>query len=213
MSISNYAELQTAVNTWLHRSNLSGMAADFIQIGESKLNDELSLSGMEETVTLTASTSSRFLALPAGFNKPIALSIVIDGYSYELIPISDSQMASSVIASKYRPRYYSLGSQISFECVPDQAYSLSMKYVKSLDIATDLTNFLLTSRPHCYLYAAMEAASIYTGSDDAVTKYSNLLAQVMQQAMNKDHARKSIAVLGVDASLIRGNFGNVITGE
>ena len=43
MAISTYAELQTAVTDWMARSDLSGNAADFITLGEARLNRKLPL--------------------------------------------------------------------------------------------------------------------------------------------------------------------------
>ena len=64
MSISNYAELQTAVSDWLHRNDLSGRAADFIQHGEAWLNRKLRTVDMEERASVVMGTTDRFDTLP-----------------------------------------------------------------------------------------------------------------------------------------------------
>ena len=71
MSISNYAELQTAVANYLHRSDLTTLIPDFISIAESKLNRVLRLRSMENVTTGTVASS---IALPTGFIEMISLT-------------------------------------------------------------------------------------------------------------------------------------------
>src|SRR5688572_30616670 len=65
MSLSNYTNLQAAVKSALHRSDLDTSIIDFITLAEDKLNKRLRIRAMENRVT--ASVSSEYVALPDGF--------------------------------------------------------------------------------------------------------------------------------------------------
>ena len=82
MAISNYAELQTAIVTWMARDgdgDLTSQAPTFIALGESRLNRDLPLRVMEVDTTLTGATSSRELTLPSDFVEPISLHLTSYG--------------------------------------------------------------------------------------------------------------------------------------
>jgi hypothetical protein len=53
MAISNYSELQTALENWSHRADLTSVLPDFIVLAEAKLNRELRTRQMELETTLT----------------------------------------------------------------------------------------------------------------------------------------------------------------
>src|SRR5512139_980983 len=65
MGISTYTDLLASVATWLHRSDLTAVIPDFVDICESNLNRDLRCSQMETSVALTVTAGSA--ALPADF--------------------------------------------------------------------------------------------------------------------------------------------------
>lgn len=203
MSISTYSELQTAVGTWIHSSAYTALIPDWIQAGEARLNDELNLTGMQAFTTLTASTSSRFVSLPDRFNGPISLYLLESStIRVPLVSLSPENMAGEVnIISSSIPRYYSIGSQIEFDCTPDQAYSLTFNYYKKLAIASDLTNFLLTSNPKAYLYASLVEAWTYLEDDAKVQRYEVLLQAEIDRIGDSDLSNRAVSRLRVDKAL------------
>ena len=65
MAISTYSELKTAISDWMARSDVSGSAADFITLGEARLNRLLevvatmtTLSGVVDSATIDISALS-----------------------------------------------------------------------------------------------------------------------------------------------------------
>jgi hypothetical protein len=51
-------------------TQISGNAADFVTLAESRLNRDLPLRVMQTTTTLTATAGSRSVALPSDFIEP-----------------------------------------------------------------------------------------------------------------------------------------------
>ena len=202
MSIGTYSELQTAVATWLHSTSYTSLIPDWIQAGENRLNDLLSLTPMQAFTTLTASTSSRFLALPDRFNGPISLYLIVSNVRTKLTALGPENMAARVnIISSTQPRFYSIGDQIEFDSTPDQAYSLTFNYYKKLALATDLTNFLLTSNYKAYLYAALVEAYTYKEDDAKVARYEALLQGEVDRLSEADTANRAVNNLRTDIAL------------
>src|SRR5688572_28760096 len=90
MANSTYDELQTAIERWAARegdTQVSGNAADFVTLGESRLNRALPLRVNHVNTTLTGITSSRALALPSDFVEPVALFLTTFGVQTKLKPL------------------------------------------------------------------------------------------------------------------------------
>ena len=209
MSISTYAELQTAVASWTHRAGLTSFVADFIQQGESLLNRKLRTVDMENAATLTASTLTRFLALPTGFVE--MESLWRDDPREEIIYLPPSQMASAIVTSSNLPKYFTIGSHIEFDRIPDSAYSLECRYFKRYNLASDLTNTLLTNHPEIYLHAALASASVYTASPMLATFRGLVEDEIIE--LNRSEARKrgnGLAILRTE--LITDSF-DIIRGD
>jgi len=214
MSVGTYTELKAAVADWLHSTSYTANIPDWITAGEARLNDALSLTGMQAFTTLTASTSSRFLSLPSRYNGPISLYLLVSStVRVKLTPRNAENMAALVnIVSPTQPRYYSIGSQIEFDCTPDQAYSLTFGYYKKLDIASDSTNFLLTSNYKAYLYAALIEAWTYREDDAKVQRYEALLERELDRITENDNMNRSVNRLVMDSGLSGPARSNIFLG-
>src|SRR5688572_15375416 len=161
MSFTSYTELQSAIRSALHRSDLSSSIPDFITLAEDKLNKRLRLRAMENRVT--ASISSEYTALPDGF-------LSMRNFQLNTSPRQRLEYATpEVLDARYpnssttgRPRFYTLvGGEIQLAPVPDATYTAEMDFYEKFDIASDSTNWLLTNAPRCYYYGALMEASAF----------------------------------------------------
>ena len=75
MAITTYAELQAAAAAWLIRGDLTARIKEFIALAEARLNRVVRKRQAEVDYPLTATTSSRTIALPATFSEPLNLWI------------------------------------------------------------------------------------------------------------------------------------------
>ena len=71
MSITTYAELQTAVGDFLNRSDLTATIPTFIDLCEAQLQRDIRHWKMEQRATSTAAGQS--VALPVDFLEPIRI--------------------------------------------------------------------------------------------------------------------------------------------
>lgn len=172
MALSTYAQLQTSVADWLHRSDLAGIIPDLITIAELRMNSDVTARDMETTVNLTTVAGTKTLAMPTDVVETRRLIIsstdpkrVLDYISPEKLVINYPYSTQSM------PEVYAvMGSNFEFGPTPDAAYTLEYTYRQRIPplSASNTTNWLLTKWPHAYLYATLCAAAPYLGQDQRV---------------------------------------------
>lgn len=207
MSISTYTELKTAVEAWTHRSNLTSMIADFVSMGEAYLNRVINTPDMEETATITTSTSDRFASLPTRCKQVKSLS----NTNGELVrpALAGYVQAESIGASSGMPRFYAVTDRIEFDRISDQAYSFECIYTKKLDIEADTTNWLLTDYPDVYLYASLMYAAPYIKDDARVSLIKGMLDEAISAVNSQPKTRPT---LRVDEALVSDGVFDITRG-
>lgn len=175
-TITTYATLVTAVTEYLARDQDATLVAripTFIQLTEAKLNRELFVRQMEQrssTAADTSSTEPEFISLPTDFQsmRRIRLSGVSGKPCLEFK--SGTQMDEfrfSAANASGQPKYFTIsGDEIELAPTPDDDYTIEMAYRKNIpDLATNLTNWLLTLAPDVYLYGALLESAPYIKED------------------------------------------------
>src|SRR5215216_2210902 len=201
MSITTYAELQTAVQTWLDRSDLSAQAADFITLAESRLNRILPLRAMWTDATLTGATSSRALALPADFVEPVALFLTTFGVRTRLTPLVAG--AFEYGTTNGVPSGWCInGTNIELDVPCDQAHTFSLRYRKSFALSGAVTtNWLLANHPDVYLFASLVEAAFFIENPDFMAGVQGRLDLAISEVTVKEGRSVSVAVLQVEPAL------------
>lgn len=201
MAITTYAELVTSVQSWLHRSDLATQAVDFITLGEAHLNRNLRCPDMEATATVTTSISDRYSALPARFNEAVSLDYLGEPLRhYEAADVARASMVNSAGL----PTAFAVTSQIEFDRISDQAYSMTLSFVQRLDIASDVTNWLLTRHPDAYLFSAMAEAAPFIMDDDRVVLWTAKRDAAVMAAAGAEQARRPRVLRTSISGILRG---------
>lgn len=188
MAITTYAELQTAVSSWLDRSDLASKLPDFITLAENGL--DRTLRARQLIVRATADLNEPYENLPTDFAQEIRLYISNVTPTVEL-----KYMSPNALIQEYRnteggtPRAYSiLGSQLQFAPVPDVSGGLVMeltyyKKVSSIGLSvTNTTNVILDSHPDVYLYSVLSEAASFLMDDKATQRFVSLREAAVQRA-------------------------------
>ena len=189
MALNNYSNLKASIISWSHRDDVTTLIDDFILIAEEAMfahpDFPLQLRQMEARATASASTSSRFLALPDRFINMRRLKINAAGGDCDVVFLTPEQMPLS--GTSGQPRFFSVTSQIEFDRQPDSAYTVEMQYFAAplpLD-ATNSTNDVLTNHPTVYLYGALWALSGWAGDMEKEAMYLNKFTMAIRGA-NKE---------------------------
>ena len=190
MSLDTYANLQAALISALHRSGLSTNVPDFITLAEDKLNKRLRLRAQENRAT--ASVNSEYVALPTGY---LALRNIQLNTSprtrleYASPEWLDVRYANSSASGP--PKFYTfVGGEIQLAPIPDTTYTMEIDYYKKWDIATDLTNWLLTNAPRCYYYGALMEAAGFLVNDKRIPVWGTMLETAIKEVEMADDKDK-----------------------
>lgn len=186
MSISTYAELQTALATYTHRDDTTLRLPEFIQMGEADLNARIRTNDQEDTDSQNMSTSANTLALPSGYLEATRLEYTSD---LSEIPFVASPLLVANVYSGQPKKYTIRDANMVFDMTPDSAYAVKLYYRKKYDIATDSTNWLLTNYPNLYLYSAMVHALIYEMNDSRAQMFRGYLDSEITM-VNRSEAKK-----------------------
>ena len=200
MAVTTYAELVTALDGstgYLHRSDLTAKIPDFIRLCESDLASDLRLLLAETETTLTATVSSRMMAVPTRFGTPLALWCTTYSPRAELafrdtldIPVTESNGPSS---------YYTVdGAYIATENPADSAYTYTLRYLPKWDIATTSTNTVLTNWPGVYIFGTLLKSIAYTLDLGQQQYWKMEYEKSVQKAMRDTLKTKGKAALRCD---------------
>jgi hypothetical protein len=213
MSLTNYSDLQTSVAGWLHRADLTAIIPDLVTLGEATINRKLRLLQMENVASLTTSITDRFATLPTGFMEAIDLSLYLDDYPQTLTQVPLSKINGNSLTDQAQPRFYAISSNIVFDVISDEVYTLSLRYLKKLDLATDTTNYVMTTYPDIYLYATLMAAEPYMKNDKRLGIWAGLLKDALEAANRLDGRSRGKSMLTIESGMRTSYRDNIITGE
>jgi len=176
LAISTYADLKTAVQNWLNRSNLTDRIPEFIALAETRIHygskekpfesEPLRIRAMETSQYTTI--SAQRVELPTGFLQ--ARRFFLSGTPVrKLDMVSTDQFWDTWVSSQggTPKEFCTEGEEFVFGPTPDAEYTAQLLYYKkfdSLSAGTD-TNWLLTNASGAYLYGALIEAHSFTRND------------------------------------------------
>lgn len=189
MAISTYTELQTALENWLHRADLSSRIPEFISLAEARFyqgSDPIRIIGMHERVTGT--TSGGALPLPSDFLETIRLVVTSSGKYYSLEYMAPD-LFSQFEDINGIPRFYTLLAG-EIKTAPNSNVDYILDYYKRLPaLSTTSTNTILTNYPNLYLYGALLEASPYIGNNKEISLWATAYADAVK-GINKSEQKK-----------------------
>ncbi len=185
MSITTYAELQTAITNWTHRDGLSSYAPDFITLGEARLQREIRSRDMEQRATSTLSSTSAYINVPSDLLSVRAVWLTSGGVNRRLQYVTPDvlmAMFTNASASGEPTHYTIIGDEMRFGPVPDSAYTAEIWYYKRLAALSSAVSTLFTNNPDLYLAAAMVEAYTFAVNPDKAAfweaRYQTIKKQV-----------------------------------
>ncbi len=160
MALANFANLKTAIETWMLRDDarLTGSTADLIALAGSRINKRVHLNRFEADAPLTGTVDDRELTLPSDFKAPISLHLTTFGerrYMREYV----TGVSPSMSRSNYSgiPTGWTINNDnIDLNRPCDQAHTFVFRYRQLIVLdASTTTNWLMTNHPEVYLSASL----------------------------------------------------------
>jgi hypothetical protein len=100
------------------------------------------------------------------------------------------------------PRYWTIdGANIALDCIPDTAYSFTLRTYQALGLAAFGTNWLMTNHPDVYLYAVLIEAAAYLRDMDMLMTWKAAYDLAIQDVQNKESRAESLSTLFVDQGM------------
>lgn len=190
MSISSYAELQTAVGNWLHDDALTSIIPDFITLAEKRIERELRC--RENEAALSIVIEGGVGAIPADYVDlkyayidltPLrVLERTTARKIYEQYPNRSTSGIPSMIASD--------NGNFIFGCYPAGDYTLAGTYYKRLTGVATSWNAIATLSPDLYLFASLAEAADYTNDDAQLNKWNAKYQKVLSDINGQEQAEK-----------------------
>lgn len=202
MAITTYSELQTAVTSWMARTDISGNAAEFIALAEARLNRELP--AVETDAALTGTIDSRRIDISAqNCVEPIALFLAETGEDErEIVKQTDGTFPYR--ATSGEPRIWSIdGTNIDFDCPLDAAYPFRFRFRQKFALSDSApTNWLLTNHPDVYLAAVLTWGGLFIQGTQFAATFAGMLEGGIPSVRSIITQSKR-GTLGVDRGLLR----------
>lgn len=159
MSFSTYDGLKDALVTFSKRKDAGPFLDDFIDLAEAEMFanpvENLMLDEMDTRATASASTSERFLAKPDFFLSMRRLKLNLPDGDLRLIYVVPNKL--DIVATAGQPTHFTVTSQIGFDRVPDDTYTVEMQYFRKPTPLSDAntSNTVLADFPGIYLNGSL----------------------------------------------------------
>jgi hypothetical protein len=198
MAITTYAQLQTAIASWLARSDLTATIPDFITLFESAANRRLRVRQMEAVASLTPSSGAA--ALPTDYLAWRRLTWT-GANRVELAYVAPSYLqAAYPSASADTPRIFTIeGATLRIRPVDDTA--LELLYYQKIPALADgsPTNWLIATHPDLYLFGALAEAQMFAVDPEKAALWKGRRDELIEEISalsNKTRGAGVIRVMG-----------------
>lgn len=186
MAISTYADLKSAVASWLVRTDLTSDIPDFIQLAERRIEHTIRVPEMETTLSISATTSASVITLSA---STLAIKYIhISGQLGSLLnpPVTPETFEceySDSGASTYPVWWTKEGPNLRIAPVPTASVTLVVRtYRRLASFSADAdTNLLLQRAPGLYLYGALLESAPFLGQDNRVAVWTSYWEDQVQR--------------------------------
>lgn len=208
MAISTYSELKTAIADWMARSDVSGSAADFITLGEARLNRLLEV--VATTATLAGVVDSASISISAlSIVEPQDLYVTDGNTEYFVAPRALGTFTTETISGL--PGLWAIeGTNIKLDRPCDQAYSFRFIYQGRFALSDAApTNEFLTNNPDLYMAASIVWGAVYTKDLQNGAMWKSMLDEFTAE-VRSNIAQKKRSQLTTDPALV--NIGRDFTG-
>jgi hypothetical protein len=201
MALATYNDLLSAISTWMDRNDLSGNAADFVDLAEARLNREID--GPRKTASLSTVAASRFVSTSSiAIDQPVALFLDV-GTGEVVLPQYDdaSTPLDETAREPQRWRYDPSNDRLAFDAPSDAVYPVRFVYDERFALSDSVTtNDLLTKHPDVYLFACLVEAASFTLDATLAASYEFRLGQPLARA-KRYYSNQRKSPLVVDPAL------------
>ena len=186
MSITTYAELQTAIADFLDRDDLTSAIPNFISLAEADINRSMRHWKMETRSQGQQDAGDEYMQLPSDWLETIRLHLTGSGTStLDLLSraaMADKRAGDEDVAGT--PQWYChADGQLQLYPTPDEQTDVELLYYQQVPALSDsnTTNWLLSEAPDVYLYGALLHSAPYLQEDARTTVWAQMYAAAAER--------------------------------
>ena len=191
MSIASYSELQTAVASYLARTDLTSQITDFIRFAELRLRRELRIRQMLKSVTTTTTSGDSTVELPSDFLE-IRDFVVSTNPLQPLTYSSPSAFSRNARTTESgKPLDYTiLASEFQLAPIPDSAYTVKLLYYAAPTFlsSTNTSNAFMANAPDALLYASLIEAEPFLMNDARINTWGAMYDRAISTLTKSDES-------------------------
>jgi hypothetical protein len=191
MSIASYSELQTAVASYLARTDLTSQITDFIRFAELRLRRELRIRQMLKSVTTTTTSGDSTVELPSDFLE-IRDFVVSTNPLQPLTYSSPSAFSRNARTTESgKPLDYTiLANEFQLAPIPDSAYTVKLLYYAAPEFLSDTnsSNAFVANAPDALLYAALLEAEPFLMNDARINTWGTMYDRAISTLTKSDES-------------------------
>lgn len=203
MAITNYTELQSAINNWGERNDSASQLQEFIAVAESRLNRELgSLEASQDIIGTIGSREIDISAYPVDGVTTLYF-VDSDGDETEVTPVAFPNLKR--VGASGQPTKWALREMdtLVFDRQCNAAYSFRMAYDQKIRLSDAApTNWLLTNHSDIYLAACMMWSGAFNEHLPGVANWKALLDEDLM-AVKRELNKAKRTTLSTDPALRR----------
>lgn len=186
--MDTYANMTTALVSWLNRegfSSLTDRTDDLLAIAQRRIERECDLNAMLGVASLTVDAQSE--DKPADLLRVRSMTYSEGTGATEIQPATLNQVL--MYGAQSSPtRYAMVGDKLYFGPSPDQSYTVTLIYYKSMGVLTseNTTNWLTANAPEFLLWAAMLEACLFLKDDARSQVWEGRYNQIKTEVLNAE---------------------------
>ena len=202
MALDTYANLKTAIATWLSRADQTANIPDFITLAHDKLMRTLRTREME-TIDTAMSISAETNTVPTLWLETRNIVITSTAPRYELAFVTPEQLITkNSSAATGIPKYFSVvGGNFQFAPIPDITYTATHIYYATLaQMSADSDhNWILDSHPDLYLYGALLESVSLIQDDPRIALWQQRFDRAFAEVSRNSQLAKSSSGMTIRA--------------
>ncbi|HAW77467.1 MAG TPA: hypothetical protein DCW74_17245 [Alteromonas australica] len=204
MAIATYTDLQTSIENFLARTDLTAQIPDFIQLAEARMSRELETRSQEKRATASTVAGNEYIALPTDLREVREVKLNTSPLTVLAYKSPTGIDEDHPTAGQSKPLSYTIiGDEIRLRPVPDAVYTVEIIYVGEITplSATNATNTILSRHPDAYLSGALVEAYTYLMDESRAQlydqKFSRAIAEIQKDSERAHYGTGSLQIQSI----------------
>ena len=195
MAITNYTNLQTTIADTLNRDDLTSVIPTFVSLAEAQMSRDIRHWRMETRSSGVQDANDAYMQVPADWVQTVRFSVT-DGGTSPIALIDSTTMAENRAINNDQagtPSAYTLeAGQFHLYPTPITETNVELIYIAKIpDLATNSTNWLLSTAPDVYLYGSLLHSAPYLQDDARVAVWAQLYSAGVTRLNDASNMAKS----------------------